>query len=155
MPEFAVPLLVAEQRTVFQKYLLDWLRNHDSEALSHMREAVVKVQQVQYKSAQKTLWWAAIALMEALSQEKIAALSGAKKLCRRLDQQLRNMAEGDAKTPSQLLRDVLYYVAISDRTTETIARVKETFELDQVLPLNVTGASGQGNLTSDAERRCV
>ena len=75
LPEFAVPLLVAEQRTVFQKYLLDWLRNHDSEALSHMREAVVKVQQVQYKSAQKTLWWAAIALMEALSQEKIAALS--------------------------------------------------------------------------------
>jgi len=56
-----------------------------------MRKAVVKVQQVQHKSAQKTLWWAAIALMEALSQEKIAALSGAKKLCRRLDQQLRNM----------------------------------------------------------------
>ena len=155
LPEFAVPLLVAEQRTVFQKYLLDWLRNHDSEALSHMREAVVKVQQVQHKSAQKTLWWAAIALMEALSQEKIAALSGAKKLCRRLDQQLRNMAEGDAKTPSQLLRDVLYYVAISDRTTETIARVKETFELDQVLPLNVTGASGQGNLTTDAERTAL
>lgn len=155
LPEFAVPLFVAEQRTVFQKSLLDWLRSHGTEALAHMREAVVNVQQVQHKSAQKTLWWAAIAFIDALSQEKIAALSGAKKLCRRLDQQLRNMSEGDAKTPSQLLRDVLYYVAISDRSTEAIVRVKETFELDQILPLEATGAAGQGNLATESERAAL
>ncbi|HPB91837.1 MAG TPA: Hpt domain-containing protein, partial [Rugosibacter sp.] len=155
LPEFAVPLFVAEQRSIFQKSLLDWLRNNDAEALARMREAVVHVQQVQHKSAQKTLWWAAIALMDALSQEKIAVLSGAKKLCRRLDQQLRNMSEGETKTPSQLLRDVLYYVAISDRSTETISRVKETFELDQVLPSEGVSASGQSNLTTESERAAL
>lgn len=147
LAEFAVPIFVAEQRAIFQKSLLDWLRGSDSDALARMREALVNVQQVQHKNAQKTLWWVATGLMDALAQNDIAQLNGAKKLCRRLDQQLRNMAEGDAKAPSQLLRDALYYVAISDSQTDTLARIKEVFELENALPK----AESQSHLVTDTE----
>ncbi len=132
--ESAVPIFIAEQRANFQKSLLDWLRTKDSEALHRMGQAIQNVQQVQQKNAQRTLWWAATAFNDALAQDKIAQHTGAKKLCRRLDQQLRNMSIGDTKAPSQLLREVLYYVAISDRSSEAISHVKDAFELDELLP---------------------
>ena len=132
--ESAIPIFVAEKRTVFQKALLDWLRTKDAEALNQMRESLLSVQQVQQKNAQRTLWWTATAFTDALAQHKIAEHSGAKKLCRRLDHQLKGMSVGEAKVPSQLLRDLLYYVAISDRVTDDIAKVKDLFELDELLP---------------------
>lgn len=152
--ESAVPIFVAEQRVTFQKALLDWLRTKDADSLNSMREAVASVQQVQQKSAPRTLWWAATAFTDALAQDKISVHTGAKKLCRRLDQQLRNMSVGDAKAPAQLLRDVLYYVALSDRNTDTIASVKDLFELDHVLPMH-DRASGEGVVATAAERAAL
>lgn len=148
--ESSVPIFVAEQRAVFQKSLLDWLRNKSTDALERMREAVSKVQQVQYKSAPRTLWWAATAFTDALAQEKVAANASAKKLCSKLDRQLRHLSLGDVKVPSQLLRDLLYYVALSDRSTETISSVKQVFELDDALPVPVA-QTGDKALTSAAE----
>jgi chemosensory pili system protein ChpA (sensor histidine kinase/response regulator) len=138
--ESAIPIFVAEQRAVFQKSLLDWLRTKNADALHAMREAVIKVQQVQVKNAPRTLWWTASAFADSLAQDKVAANNGAKKLCRKLDRQLGNLALGDAKAPSQLLRELLYYVAISDRVTDLISRVKDVFELDEALPQDVSSA---------------
>ncbi len=55
--ESAIPIFVAEQRAVFQKALLDWLRTKNADALNHMREAIIKVQQVQVKNSPRTLWF--------------------------------------------------------------------------------------------------
>lgn len=137
--ESAIPIFVAEKRTLFQKALLDWLRTKDAEALKQMRESLHSVQQVQQKNAQRTLWWTATAFTDALAQDKIAEHTGAKKLCRRIDHQLKGMSVGEAKVPSQLLRDLLYYVAISDRVTDDIAKVKDLFELDELLPNQGSG----------------
>lgn len=152
--ESAVPIFVAEQRSTFQKSLLDWLRTKDAGALNSMRTAISNVQQVQQKNAQRTLWWVATAFNDALAQDKIAEHSGAKKLCRRLDQQLRNMSVGDAKAPSQLLRDVLYYVAISDRSTDVISSVKDVFELDDLLPMQ-DRVGGESIVATTAERAAL
>jgi len=138
--ETAIPIFVAEQRAVFQRALLDWLRTKNADALNTMREAVVKVQQVQVKNAPRTLWWTASAFADSLAQDKVSANNGAKKLCRKLDRQLGNLALGDAKAPSQLLRELLYYVAISDRVTDLISRVKDVFELDDALPQDAASA---------------
>jgi chemosensory pili system protein ChpA (sensor histidine kinase/response regulator) len=136
--ESSIPIFVSEQRVKFQKSLLDWLRTKDATALDGMRNAVTKVREVQSRNAPKTLWWTASAFTDALAQEKVAENPGAKKLCSKLDRQLRNVAMGDAKVPSRLLRDLLYYIAISDRSTETISAVKNTFELDAALPSETT-----------------
>ncbi len=151
--ESAIPIFVADQRAIFQKSLLEWLRTKSAEALDQMREAVAKVQQVQNKSAPRTLWWAATAFTDALAQEKVAAHAGAKKLCRKLDRQLGNMALGETKAPSQLLRDLLYYVAISDRSSEIISGVKSLFELDSTLPRQ--SEDGEAGFSSAAERAAI
>ena len=152
--EAAFPAYVAEQRGVFQKSLLDWLMSKDANALESMKNALFNVQRVQQRKSQKSLWWAASAFTEALRQENIAALTGAKKLCRKLDQQLRNLALGESKVPTNLLRDVLYYVAISNRETEQIAKVKDVFELDQALPSAQVSAPPI-TLTNDQERAAI
>lgn len=152
--ETAIPIFVAEQRAVFQKALLDWLRTKNADALAAMRDAIVKVQQVQVKNAPRTLWWTASAFADALIQEKVADNNGAKKLCRKLDRQLGNLALGDTKAPSQLLRELLYYVAISDRVTDLIARVKEVFELDDALPQG-NSTEGEAMPSAAAERAAL
>lgn len=151
--ESAIPIFVSDQRVVFQKSLVDWLRTRNADALNSMRNALSKVQQVQIKNAPKTLWWAATAFADALTQDKIADNAGAKKLCRKLDRQLGNLSLGDAKAPSQLLRELLYYVAISDRITDAISRVKDIFELDEVMPQQ--GASNGESVSSTAAERAT
>ncbi|MDO9150242.1 MAG: Hpt domain-containing protein [Methylotenera sp.] len=148
--ESSIPIFVSEQRAAFQKSLLDWLRTKDPVALDGMRQAVTKVQEVQSRNASKTLWWTATAFTDALAQDKVAENPGAKKLCSKLDRQLRNVAMGEAKVPSRLLRDLLYYVAISDRSSETISAVKNTFELDAALPSVTQAVAASSNAAEQA-----
>lgn len=151
--ESAIPIFVSEQRALFQKALLEWLRTKNADALLQMRDAISQVQQVQVKNAPRTLWWTASAFADSLAQAKVSDHLGAKKLCRKLDRQLGHLALGDAKAPSQLLRELLYYVAISDRVTDLIARVKDVFDLDDALPND--NLSGNETALSTASERAA
>ncbi len=141
--EYAAYLM--EQRLVYQKSLLNWLQTKQAAAVDSMTAAVSNVSQVQRKSSDKTLWWAASAFTDTLAQKEIADNQGAKKLCRKLDQELRYFADGISKPHNNLLRDILYYVAISNLDKASVREVKQTFELDQFIdkksPINFVGIS--------------
>jgi chemosensory pili system protein ChpA (sensor histidine kinase/response regulator) len=122
---------IVEQRLAYQKSLLNWLQTKQPSAVDSMTAAVSNVSQAQQKNSNKTLWWAASAFTESLAQKEIAENQGAKKLCRKLDQELRLFADGVSKPHNSLLRDILYYVAISDIDNANVLKVKEVFELDQ------------------------
>jgi chemosensory pili system protein ChpA (sensor histidine kinase/response regulator) len=141
LDEAALPDFIAEQRNRFQKSLLTWLKNGSAQGLEEMRAAMENVQQVQKQAAQKTLWWVASAFTDTLTQEIIAAQAGVKKLCRRLDQQLKSLSEGASRASGNLLRDILYYVALSPAATERISLVKDTFELQRLLPASAPVAT--------------
>ncbi|MES2500485.1 MAG: Hpt domain-containing protein, partial [Pseudomonadota bacterium] len=127
------PAFIVEQRLAYQKSLLNWLQTKQNSALHSMTEAVNNVSQVQKKTSDKTLWWAASAFTESLEQQEIAENIGAKRLCRKLDQELRHLSEGVSKPHSNLLRDVLYYVAISNVDRDNVQKVKEVFELNLLI----------------------
>ncbi len=122
--------LMVEQRLIYQKSLLNWLQTKQNIAVNSMTEAVTNVSEAQQKNSDKTLWWAASAFTESLEQKEIANNLGAKKLCRKLDQELRHLSEGVHKPHNNLLRDILYYVAISNVDRVNVHKVKEVFELD-------------------------
>lgn len=122
---------IVEQRLKYQKSLLSWLQTKQYSAVESMREAVSNVSQAQHKSSAKTLWWAASAFTETLELPAIADNAAAKKLCRRLDQELRQLADGVSKPHNNLLRDILYFVAISEIDKDTVLKVKEVFALDE------------------------
>lgn len=126
-----------EQRAQFQKSLLSWLKG-DTGALQDMTAALERVQLVQSQAAQKTLWWVATAFTETLAEDTYRHDAGVKRLCRRLDQELRSAGEGMNRPASLLLRDLLYFIAVSKRTTEHIAQVKALFELDGLIPAEAT-----------------
>ncbi|HEY8119566.1 MAG TPA: Hpt domain-containing protein [Methylophilaceae bacterium] len=134
LDEAALPGYIAEQRGQFQKSLLSWLKDASPEGLDNIRSAIENVQQVQQQGAQKTLWWVVSAFTDALSQIEIAQNASVKRLCRRLDQQLKSLSEGAARASGNLLRDALYFVALSAPDTERISKVKNIFELDNLLP---------------------
>ena len=124
---------IVEQRLQYQKSLLSWLQTKQSGAVESMRDAVSNVSYAQHKSSVKTLWWAASAFTETLELPAIAENAAAKKLCRRIDQELRQLADGIDKPHNNLLRDILYFVAISEIDKATVLKVKKVFELDSLI----------------------
>ncbi|MFM9835970.1 MAG: Hpt domain-containing protein [Methylophilaceae bacterium] len=122
---------IIEQRQQYQKSLLTWLQTKQSSAVDSMYEAISNVSFAQHKNRTKTLWWAASAFTETLELPAIADNPAAKRLCRKLDQELKQLAEGLDKPHTNLLRDILYFVAISEIDKATVQRVKEVFELDE------------------------
>ena len=128
-----LPAYYGQQRHLFQRSLLKWLTGQSEAGLAGMRRAIDNVQMSQANAKQKALWWAVSAFVDTLEQPIIAEKVSAKKLCRRVDQQIRNLVEGNIRAAGNVLKDALYYVAISEPSTPKINQVKQTFELDAVL----------------------
>ncbi len=134
---------IAEQRLLYQKSLLKWMQSKDADALNSMYESLNNVTAAQHKSNVKTLWWASSAFVQTLHVPQIADNLSAKKLCRRLDQEFKSLLTGENKSNNALLRDLLYYVAISNVGNETVLKVKEVFALDGVVDKTASVLSTQ------------
>ncbi len=132
-PSTSLPLFISEQRKTFQKSLIDWLLSQETTAITRMQKALSAVQRVQEKPVQVSLWWAAATLMDCLQQADIAQMPASKKVCRKLDQQLRDLATGESKRSQALLTEILYLIGLSEAKTTDIQRVKDTFDLDGLL----------------------
>jgi chemosensory pili system protein ChpA (sensor histidine kinase/response regulator) len=145
---------MVEQRLAYQKSFLNWLQTKQNSAIETMTGAVTNVSQVQQKNSNKTLWWVASAFTETLAQPEIADNQGAKRLCRKLDQELKLFADGVNKPHSNLLRDILYYVAISDSKQSNVLQVKEIFELDALVDKK-SSANFIGNMIGADETAIV
>lgn len=130
-----------QQRAIYQKSLLVWMQTQSVDAISAMYEALSQVAFAQHNKRVKTLWWAASAFIETLKSPKASDNLAAKKVCRKLDQALRQLVAGDERPNNQLLRDILYFVAISKVETDTIAEVKAVFLLDGLVDKEATTAS--------------
>jgi chemosensory pili system protein ChpA (sensor histidine kinase/response regulator) len=143
-----------EQRLAYQKSLLSWLQTKQTSAVDTMTMAVSNVSQAQQKNSNKTLWWAASAFTDSLDQKEIAENQGAKRLCRKLDQELKLFVDGVNKPHGNLLRDILYYVAISDSNKSTVTQVKEVFELDALVDKK-SSANYIGNMIGADETAIV
>ncbi len=133
MQVMELPIYYGEQRHLFQRSLLKWLKGDAEVGLAGMQRAIDNVQTSQANPKHKAMWWALSAFVDTLQQPMIAEKLSAKKLCRRVDQQLRNLVEGNINASGSVLKDALYYLAISEPSTPKINQVKQTFALDSVL----------------------
>ena len=139
-------IVLSEQRKIYQISLLDWLKTKQLAATQSMTQAINNVCLIQTKKTSKTLWWAAGAFIESLEQSDIAEQADAKKLCRKLDQELRELSNGIIKPHDNLLRDILYFVSISTLKSDYVAKVKSVFELDALVDKNTSLAVGRSDL---------
>lgn len=129
LDDAAYAKFVAEQRLNYQKSLLNWFKAKDAVALDGMVESLAKVSEVQTRSAPKMMWWSASAFAQSLRDADIAELAGAKRLCRKIDQELKQLLDGAPKANPQMLKDMLYYVAETQADYPEISKAKQIYDL--------------------------
>ena len=135
LPAPELPAFLQAQRVNFERGLLAWLREPAS-GLGEMRQALDAMHQVSAQLPEpRGLWWASMALVDALPEPPDAEwLKCAKAICNKIDFLIRDLAAGAAGGNEALAREVLYGVAKAKPVTERIKEVRHLYQLDGLFP---------------------
>ncbi|MBI4289890.1 MAG: Hpt domain-containing protein [Betaproteobacteria bacterium] len=129
-----------DQRARFQRGMVQWLRQ-DSLGAGEMRAAVEAIEAAQGTMGQRAFWWAALAFFDALERNALPPEVDSKRMCSRIEQQIRRRQEGLQNIAGRLLREVLYCVALARPESEHLRLVQETCALRQTLPEKASAAA--------------
>lgn len=146
-----LPQIVRAQRSRFELGLLKWLRGTD-DGLTIMAQTLKAIEAAVRSPRQRTFWWTAGGLVEAISKRAIAVDYTAKQLFARINIQMRRLAEGSQTVADRLQRDILYYIARAEGDAESVQAIKQSFALDELLPAAVTVESGDTATRQKAAR---
>jgi chemosensory pili system protein ChpA (sensor histidine kinase/response regulator) len=135
LPKDELAPYLQAQRAQFQRGLLAWLRNQRG-GLEDMARAVDALDQVAAQLPEpRALWWAVRALVELLaSNPALDWLARTKVLGNKIDFQMRDLAAGAHSVNDALLREVLYALAKSKKTTPLAAEVRQLYQLEALFP---------------------
>lgn len=123
------PLHALGQR--YRKSLLAWLRAPaDQAALRQMRDILLDAERAQALPAQKTLWWAAVGLLEALAEGALQPSQTLRHICTRIERHLNQLAQGTARPATRLLRDILYHLTQCGPVSARVVELKQAYALD-------------------------
>ena len=122
------------ERARLERGVLEVLRGKTNIGLQFMRTAVATIERAQTLPATRALWWATLGLLDALLGGHLELSTEIKKLCARIDGQMRKLAEGSAVVGERLMRDVLYQVAVSPPVTPLIREIQSAYRLDSLIP---------------------
>lgn len=157
-PDAEVQKLVRALRHSYQLALLGWFRDRDVEkCLKTIRAVLLRLQKLSQFDSVRRFWWVAAALADALVFEGLERGLSTKQLLGKVDRQLKKMIdEGEAALaediPTELIKNLLYYVATSESVSEQIKQVKKAYRLSRLLPTgqDLEAAKGQvGGLNVD------
>ena len=119
----------------FERGLLKWFRNADDTAgPQEMRESVAGIESLQAVPASRAFWAAATAFFDALGQGALPADAATKRLCGRIDAQMRRVMEGSSIVAERLMRDVLYHVATTSAHSPAIDSIRSAYQLQALIP---------------------
>jgi len=130
------------ERARLERGLLEVFRGKTGIGLQFMRTAVANVERAQTLPATRALWWASLGLFDALLSGDVAITPAIKKLCARIDGQMRKLSEGSTVVGERLMRDVLYHVAAAPATTPLLREIKSAYKLDALIPSPDTSLEG-------------
>ena len=132
-------------RSRFERGFLQWLRSTDGQAgLPEMREAVAVMERTNAAPTTRAFWWITLGFLDVLAARGVAVDLAVKRVCARIDTQMRRFVEGSRTVAERLLRDLLYYVAIAPDGSALSRQIKETYRLDALIPH--AGATGTAPL---------
>lgn len=131
--------LTAEQlgraRARFERGLLQYLRDpQDHGAIQAMHGAVEELERTQRAGAQRAFWWVTLAFLEALNAGALPADLNIKRLCARINLQMRRLLDGTATVAERLLKDTLFFVARAGDVNPRISHVKQFYHLQNAVP---------------------
>ena len=132
--------LAKKIRQMFQIALLGVLRNDRmGENLGYMAKVFTKLEQVTGDAPRAPLWSISHALVDGLSEDAIVLGTSVKMMLGQIDRTMRALVtEGAASlnqpAPTDLLKNLLYYVAKAESASARIRDIKARYRLDDALP---------------------
>jgi chemosensory pili system protein ChpA (sensor histidine kinase/response regulator) len=136
----AFPQLARKIRQMYQIALLGVIRGENlASNYGFMAKVFTKLRQVSGDAAMAPLWHVASAMVEGLSLGAIHPGTSVKSVLGQLDRLLRKLAADGAPVlakapPSDLMKNLLYYIAKSDADGPQIRKVRESYRLSDALP---------------------
>ncbi len=124
-------------RSRFERGLLKWLRApQDPQGPTEMRDAVAGIEQLYSAPGARKLWWTSLAFFDSLVAAPGQDLATDRKLCTRLDAQMRRLVSGSPMAIERLMRELLHHVAVRPSITAHQRLVRDSFQLDGLLAAN-------------------
>ncbi len=134
-------VFLRQERAHFQRGLLAWLRAPQQRSgIKEMLGAVQRIEATQQAGSARAFWWITGGFLSALAEGAVREEANIKQVCARIDLQIRRLLEGSKNVAERLMRDVLYFVANSDSNNESVLSVRDTYQLQSLVPTKETVA---------------
>lgn len=127
-------------RTNFQKTLLACVNGKDvPTAAAQLCKLSIRLQRSSKSEAGQKLWWLASALSQAVAINALTFNASIASLFNKLDKQIKLLIEiGESefsrKFDESIVKNILYYIAISDDRGRIVNQVKESYRLNEQVP---------------------
>lgn len=134
--------LAKRLRPHFQLGLLTWFKNE--KPLSGLKRIQAVINELEKNSVEKKvrrLWTVSSALLEALIHKGINSSITIKLLIGKIDRLNKELIDqGEAALekamPADVIKNLLYYIARSDSLGDRVSNIKESYRLNELLPVN-------------------
>ncbi|TAH45377.1 MAG: response regulator [Gammaproteobacteria bacterium] len=141
-------------RLAFQAALLKWFKNPvESANPQRMRDVLDRLRATVASGVEsRRLFWVAGGLADAISEGALETGASIKLLFGGVDREIRRFAEhGEqgmrAGSTDELLKGLLYYIANSRADSPRVAEIRNTYELDSLLPSDQEVAHAKSSLS--------
>ena len=135
------PVAVARKlRPKFQLALLGWIKGGDVEPhLNTLADVASKLEAASAREDMRQLWWVTGGVLESLQNGGLETSVALKRLLGQVDRQIKMLIdEGqdafDTHPVTDLLNNLLYYVARSGNAGPRISEIRAAFNLSELLP---------------------
>jgi len=143
-------------RTHYQLGLLDLLKNNKQRAgCQRMLAVIASFEHASVEQSVRRFWSVIAALLEGLYEGGIDSSVSVKMLLGGVDRQIKlltDLGEDDfaVQFSQDLLKNILYYIGNSESNGERVTRIKEIYNLEELLASAADGAeAGMGGLNAE------
>lgn len=127
---------VKQRRGMYQAGLLKLLRDKDMVGgAREMRNATLAIEALQAASPSRSFWYATGGFFDAVAANPGEAATLAVQLFGKIDQQIKLLIDGVQRVPEKLFRDILLVIGKSKAQTERLRKIRELYQLDELLAL--------------------
>ena len=132
--------LAKKLRPHFQVGLLGWFKGE--KVIASLKRIMAVLSEFEKNSAHRSinrLWSVSAALVEGLLNDAVDASISVKMLLGQVDRSIKQLVDQgedhfSREVSSELLKNLLYYVARVEKDSERVKQVKETYRLKELLP---------------------
>lgn len=131
---------IKKLRTAYQAALVRVYRNENPKAnLKKIASVLRELHNLSSNENASRLWWVASAVIEAIYEGGIEAHNSVKLLIGHIDREIKRIVETGKQAlqedpPAELVKNLLYYVALAKSSGHRVAQIKQAFSLAAVLP---------------------